>query len=186
MYLIKGKKENYGIHVPTSLDEIKPEVLKKIVEHINIPKNYCIVALAYKTKLFSIASSVANNKDQSLAVQPLLAKINVENPTNDTPKVGDALIINRSELERGTQLYNVTNICTAKVHSYLANDSQLVKDIMTGAYDSATGNGMNKGLVSANSKTIYLLEFKIIPVNDIRASLPIRLEPNDDFKLYVD
>lgn len=181
MYLIKGKKENYGINVPTSLDELTPSVLEKIVEEINIPKNYCIVALACKTKLFSLASSVSSNKDQNLSVVPLLAKINVEHPTNDTPKVGDSLIINRSDLERSTQLYNITNACSAKVRSYLVNDNNLVKDIMTGAYDSATGNGMNKGLVSANSKSIYLLEFKIVPVCDIRAFFKVGIKPNDNF-----
>ena len=43
-------------------------------------------------------------------------------------------------------------------------------------------SGINKQLVSSNSPDIIILEFKIVPVNDISAAIPINYKNIDPFK----
>ena len=62
MVTIFSKKAAHGIKLPVALNEITPDVLKSIVDGIKVPKHYCIVAMAFKTKVFDFLSTITTIK----------------------------------------------------------------------------------------------------------------------------
>ena len=186
MLVIKSKKLNYGINFPTDLNEITPEVLTSLTENIKLPKHYCIVALCCNTKLFEFVASMRNGKDSNVAVVPLLAKISDADSKEMNVSVGDKIIIDRSSLERGVHVSVPTLINTQNAYNYLDKDPNLSKAIMT--RDSSTAlvdPNINKSLAAGNSPRVYIINFKIVPVNSIFGSLAIDSKVTDPFK-YID
>lgn len=170
MIRIKSEKTVYGINFPTSVDEITPEILNEITKRVSLPNNYCIVMLAYKTRLFDFVASMNSKKDISLSVVPVMAKISDEDGELINSHVGDRIIIERSCLERGVHVQLPTMISTANVRNYFSSDPNLSKAIIRGEYSS--------DIKDAN---IIIVEFKIVPINDISASIPKGEEPIDPF-----
>lgn len=182
MIEIKSKKKNYGIKIPSSINEITPEILTTLVEGVKFPKHYCIVALCFDTKLFDFMTSINAKKPSTVAVSPILAAIDDEDAKLINANVGDKLIINRTAIEVGTQLNIKTMAAYNNIASYINSDPDLIKAI----YDKdeeviKVDNKLNKGLVIANSPRIIVLEFKIIAVNDIRGAIDINHTVTDPF-----
>lgn len=159
MYKIQSNKKNYGINFPTSLEEITTDSLLTITEDIKLPKNYCLIALAFKTKLFDFVAMINGRKDTNVGVIPIMAKISDEDSKKINANIGDRLIIPRSNLERAVHA-NVKSVITSTVaQRYFQEDNELVKTIMS-----------NK-LTKTAPEYIYILEFKIIPINDINGAI---------------
>lgn len=186
MFLIKGEKSNYAINAPTSLKELNANTLSEIVKDIHIPEHYCIVALCFKVRPFDIATNALIEKNKVIGVIPLLAKIYQEDADKLHAKEGDKLIIDRATLERATHLHVNLSIDSTKMRNYFSTNPELSKDIMTGRYGKNTKTEMNKSLACVQYPDIYLLEFKILPAMDIRASLDINKDANDIFKVMND
>lgn len=170
MITIKSKKKSYGINFPSSINEITAEHLNVISKDIRLPKHYCIVALAFTTKVFDFVTAMNSKHSSTVGVTPILCKIHEEDSNTINAKVGDKIIVDRSSLERGVHINLKTCITSNSARNYFNNDSDLIKSIMT--------NSDNDDI---KSKTIIVLEFKIIPVNDISASLPIDSNTDDPF-----
>lgn len=185
MLLIKSNKMSYGINFPTSLNEITPEVLNTITEGVKLPKHYCIVALAFKTKVFDFCTMINSNKQATIGVVPILAKISEEDSELVNSKVGDKIIIDRSSLERGVQLKLNTLISSDNAKHYFNSDPSISKSIITNDNKLFKDNNINKQLIGSNSPNIIILEFKIVPVNDISASINLEHRNIDPFK-YID
>lgn len=166
MITIKSEKQSYGINFPTDVKEITPEALIKITKDIVLPEHYCVVALAMKTKLFNYVTVIKNNKDMEVAVTPLLAKIN---SNEHIANVGDKLIVDRSSLERGNHINLKTVISSNCAKKYFEDDNELTKNITLAKND-----------IYKNA-SIIVVEFKILPVCDIKGSLPINSTPDDPF-----
>lgn len=167
MITIKADDEIYGINFPTSLDEITPEILTKLTANINLPKNYCVIALAFNTKLFDFVAMVNGRKDTNVGVIPIMAKISDEDSAMINSSTGDRLIIYRSNLERGVHVNVNTVISSANAQSYFKRNPTLVKDIMMDKLHGAA--------------KVYILEFKIIPINDISAAIKKDVTVIDSF-----
>ena len=183
MLVIKSKKLSYGINFPTDLSEITPEVLTSLTENIKLPKHYCIVALCCNTKLFEFCASMRNGKDSNVAVTPLLAKISANDAEDMNISVGDKIIIDRSSLERGVHVSVPTLINTQNAYNYLDKDPDLSKAIMTNNASSVLVDpNINKSLAAGNSPKIYIMNFKIVPVNSIYGSIEMGTNINDPFK----
>lgn len=170
MITIKSDKLAYGINFPTSLNELTPEVLKGISEDIKLPKHYCIVALAFKTKIFDFVASMTAKQKTSLGVTPILCKISDEDSKAINAEVGDKIIMDRSSLERGSHLNINISINSNAARNYFEKDKDLVKSILTSTTTSID--------VTQN---IIILEFKICPVNDINAAIPMNYATIDPF-----
>ena len=169
MVPIKSINANYGINVPTSRNEITPELLEKLTKHIHLSKNYAIVALVNKVKLWELAASygvmgVKANKDVVASVIVLLAKANGELPG----KIGNKVCIARTDLELGLHLNGISSISVEGFRNYIGSDDALCKSVV------------NRTAL-ADTEYIYLLEFKIIGFNSIKAIIDTEASSvNDD------
>lgn len=168
MVPIKSINANYGINVPTNRNEITPELLEKLTKHIHLAKNYAIVALVNKVKLWELAASSGvvkgNGKDVVSSVIVLLAKANGELPG----KIGDKVCIARTDLELGLHINGISAISVEGFRNYIASDDALCKSVV------------NRTAL-ADTEYIYLLEFKIIGFNSIKAIIDTEANSvNDD------
>lgn len=162
MYHLKSSKADYSLDIPTSPNEITPAILEKLLKNINLSKNYAIVALRYKVDPFElIMSSKSAKQGVQASVVPILAKYNGE--LNGA--LGDRVSISASSLEMGLHINGVTKISVNNVKDYINSDDALSKSVINRT-------------AFADTKFIYLLEFKIVSFNDIKAL--IKNEDKDD------
>lgn len=178
MIKIKSEKKPYGINFPTSIDEITPEILATLSEGVKLPKHYCIIALAFDTKVFDFCTAMNNNKNTSVAVTPILCKIDKEDIESVNAKVGDKIIIDRSSLERGVHINIKCAISSNAARNYLNSDPELIKSIITKKKDNKE---LDENLMKVANSNIIILEFKIVPVSDIHAAIPMFFEQTDPF-----
>ena len=173
MIQIKSEKKSYGINFPTSVDELTADILTSITEQVKLPKHYCIVALCFKTRLFDFVVAMNSKKEHSISVVPILAKISEEDSAETNAVVSDKVIISRSALEMGSHLNLPVMISTDNARNYLASDEALTKSIIN------RSNPIFKDLTKRDN--IIVLEFKIIPVSDIKATVPLNANGIDPF-----
>lgn len=160
--------ETKGIKLPTSLNEITPDVLKSIVDGIKIPKHYCIIAMAFKTKVFDFISTIATKKDYPVSVTNILAYIDDEDKNTINANVADKIVIDRSSIERGNQLTINISATVDNARKFFSSDNELVRSIMSGKNSDIT-----------ISDSVILLNFKIVPIVDIKAAIaPNRIQIN--------
>lgn len=171
MLEIKSEKVSYGIKFPTSLEEITGDVLKEVTNGVKLPNHYCIVALCFTTKLFDFVNSINYSKETNLSVTPLLA--NVANGCEEelNANIGDKLIIDRSSLERGIHLNLPISISSGNASAYFKKDTNLIKRVQSGEFNK-----------DSYSPKIIILEFKIIPIVDVKAAIPVGHITNDIFR----
>lgn len=173
MITIKSEKKSYGINFPTSINELTPEILDEITKQVKLPKHYCIVALCFKTRLFDFVVAMNSKKEQAVAIVPLLAKINEEDKVDANANVSDRVILSRSALEMGTHISLPVIISTDNARNYFSSDEELTKSIIS---------RRNPIFLDMTKKdNIIVLEFKIIPVSDIKATVPIDGKGFDPF-----
>lgn len=160
MIKVESKIADYAINVPTKREEITPEALGALLENVQLAKYYCVVAMIYQDTLFG----VMNRQSEVVTVIPVLAKINDEDAASTGSRVGAQLIIDRTSLERGNHLYIKNNIISpTHISDYIRNDRSLAMSIGNGTFGQNRGHNL--------TTPIYMVEFKIIPVNDIKAMI---------------
>lgn len=153
MYQLKSEKANYGINIPTNPNEINADVLKTLTENIQLSKNYAILALRYKVKPFDLIMGAKSQKSNVLvSVVPLLAKVNGEINGN----IGDRVSITSTDLQMALHISSVSVLSPDTVKNYIIADDALNKSVI------------NK-TAFADAEFIYLLEFKIVSLNAIKA-----------------
>lgn len=172
MIKVESKVADYAINVPTQREEITPETLGALLENVQLAKYYCVVAMIYKDTLFG----VMNRQSDVVTVIPVLAKIGNEDASSTGGQVGAQLIIDRTSLERGNHLHIKNNIISpTHISEYIRSDKGLAMSIGNGTFGQKIGHKMNT--------PVYMLEFKIIPVNDIKAMLDNNvIADNNPFK----
>lgn len=168
MVTIFSEKAAHGIKLPIALNEITPDVLKSIVDGIKVPKHYCIIAMAFKTKVFDFLSTITTKKDYSVQVTNFLAYIGDEDKEIVNGEVGDKIVIDRTSIERGNQLTVNISATVDNTKRFFDNDKELVKTIITGNHECLK-----------TTDSIILLNFKIVPACDIKACIaPTRIQPD--------
>lgn len=171
--LTNNVSTNKIAYIPTKLNEISADFLKTITKTINLNNYQCLVALVTKTKLFDFAAYIGNpNTNREFSVTPILAKIN---NTADLPisvEVGNKIITSRTEIERGVHISVPTMCSSTRLSAFIQEDKELFKKILTGQLMDEEGTNIAQ-------KTIYIVEFKILPVNAIYAAV------NTSFTKYV-
>lgn len=184
MLEIKSVEKNYGINFPTSLIEFTPEILKGITEDIGVSKYRAIIMLAYEVNLFKFATSIRGNKENTNAkVIPILAKINAADAEQYNYNVGDKVIIDKSTIERGVHLNIPIMIASQNATQYLIDDEKLMVNIIKGKEKDATvTDPIVQTMIDNKHNSIFIVEFKIIPVGDITSTVPISSKVIDPFK----
>ena len=172
MIKLESKLKNYSLLIPTSINEFTPEIFNTITANINLAKNYAIIAILYKSKLFEFSAAIDKKYATEVGVVPMVAKISDEDAKLVNTKVGYKVNLTRSSIERGEHINIPANaISLSKVSEFIKNDIELSKSIMTGEYFKEEGKTILES--KNNSPYCYFLEFKIIPVCDIHASYDI-------------
>ena len=173
MITIKSEKKSYGINFPTSVNELTPDVLNTVTKQVKLPKHYCMVALCFKTTLFDFVVAMNSKKEQAVGIIPLLAKINEEDKVDANANVSDRVILSRSALEMATHISLPVLISTDNARKYFASDNELTKSII---------NRKNPIFLDMTKKdNIIVVEFKILPVSDIKATVPLDAKGIDPF-----
>lgn len=192
MLELKSGSKNYGINLPTDLKEITPEILTEITNGIKIPKYHAIVALCFQVKLSDVAINVSGNKETTVSVIPMLAKISDEDATLINTTIGDKIVVDRSSLERGTHINIAIMAASNNVKHFIREDETLRNNLLKGGngtieslevFDINQNKKRKDDIVLSKSPQVYILEFKIIPVNDIKASIPVDSITTDPFKI---
>lgn len=166
MLRVESDEMDYAILVPTDMSEITQEDIDNLLKGVHVPQYYCVIALLYKARPYSVVSDVAAKKQSDMQVIPILAKTSEGVETVGGSKVGDKVIVDRSSLERSHLVVIPENTLTPNyVGTYCNSDKELAKSIILGSY-------FNDGTVSDftaknNAPDWWFLDFRILPMNDI-------------------
>lgn len=142
--------------IPGSVSEYNKNVLKQITDNIKIAPHYALVGIV--TGISPISVFMNANAEASISITPILAKVgDTENSFVDN--VGDVVIIDKSSLERGIHCRNSSK--TSYGH-FVKSVKRMVDDK---ADIQKIFSGENK---DRYDKTCYVIEFKLVPISDIR------------------
>lgn len=187
MIQVVSKTQSYGIKFPTSISEITPEIWNTITSKVKIPKYHAVVALCFKTKLFDFVISASNNKNTSVSITPIIAKIADDDAKEINVNVGEQIIIDRSTLERGNHISINTMISSFRAYNYLSEDIYLRTCIVNRKDDKIFyDSDENKYISSIECPEVVIVEFKIIPINDIHGAISNNVQLIDPFKITAE
>lgn len=173
MIKIESKVADYAINVPTKREDITPETLSALLSNVGVAKFHCVVALIYGDTLFGIV----NNKQATVNVIPVIAKISDEDASSTGCQIGQQVVIDRTSLERGYHLYLPNNVLSpAHIAKYIDGDADLRRNISLGIFGQ--NQGYNKG------DKVYTIEFKVIPVNDLKATIDNDVAIKNPYKVF--
>lgn len=186
MFYLKSATSNYGINIPTDVNEITAEHLKAMTEHINLAPYHCVVAQVMQVDLFKFIMS--NNTNDGVKVIPLLAKINIPSDMKDPiqANIGDRLILPGSVLEHGLHAFVPTASSYGAVKGYVEKDAVLRTSLSNKTY---AGNLKHKGIKDYTTKDVQedctnevcILEFKIINLSHISGTMQLNPKIDDPF-----
>lgn len=170
MIKIESKFKDFGINVPTNIEEITSNTLDAMLNNVVVAKHYCVIALCQTESLFG----VINTKTSTVEVKPIIAKISYEDSNLINMKQMQQIIIDRSTLERGYHLHLKHNVLSPQfVHKYVTDDTELTRSITVGTF------GQDQGY--AKGQKVWFLEFKIIAINDLRAAIDSKKNTTNPF-----
>lgn len=165
------------VSVPTKLQEVDSKVLLDMYRSINLPDNYCIITLAQKIKLSQLV--LLNNakiKDTTVYTVPLIGKLPNTHDYKGIINVSDKAILNRTSLELSTHLSINSSVSLNNLFDFITSDVKLKEKCFKKEIADSDGN---------YDIWIYVLESKILPMNDIRATIPLNAPTIDPFKSVV-
>lgn len=172
MITLTNEKLDRKINVPTTMNDITPEILKKLTVNVTLPENRVLVALCWKVNFGDV---FFNNKKQnnSAVVVPICAKLNLSDDVKDSYKfleVGKKVVLTRSALEMG-------------VHVHIPNSASM-QSIEKWATDATQAQFPGSKSISINvlpEGKFILIEFKIVSAADISGVIESDILPEDPF-----
>ena len=159
---------NQTFRMPTSMSEINMNVIADYVKHVNVSKDYALIAVVFKERPISIVSLSKQNKNASVSGVAVMIKSNTDNEFINSIKLGEALVISPSDISMGHHVNSPANVLTP---GFLLN---LLR----------TNVDLNKKLMAVKVPT-YFVDFKIVPVCNIHGSIG-RYEPVSKYYIAPD
>ena len=159
---------NQTFRMPTSMSEVDMNVISDYVNHVNVGKDYALIAVVFKERPITIVSVSRQNKNASVSGVAVMIKSNTDNEFINTIKLGEALVISPSDIAIGHHVNSPANVLTP---GFLLNLLQ-------------TNADLNKKLMAVNVPT-YFVDFKIVPVCNIHGSIG-RYEPVSEYYITPD
>lgn len=183
MINLQSAKTGKHISLITDIKEVTPAVLKELTKNFKLPPGRCIVALCQKVKIFDIAASITNKKEQIVSVYPLIANGNSDDLKRANTAIGDIITVNRTAIELGSHLIINTMASVKNTTGFFHADKELCAKIVKGDVPQLKKKGTagTTGDIQDRIQDIYLLEFKVINVVDIVASMPVGAKHEDPF-----
>ena len=145
---------NQTFRMPTSISEINMNVIADYVKHVNVSKDYALIAVAFKERPITIVSVSKQNKNASVSGVAVMIKSNTDNEFIKDIKLGETVVISPSDISIGHHVNSPANPLTP---GFLLNLLQ-------------TNADLNKKLMAVNVPT-YFVDFKIVPVCNIHGSV---------------
>ena len=174
MITLTNDKLNRKINVPTTMDDITPEVLNKLAVNVTLPEHYALVALCWKVNFGDV---FFNNKKQNTnaLVIPICAKFNLGKDSEESYKwlaVGKKVILTRSAIEMG-------------VHVHIPNSASM-SSIEKWAQDATQAQFPGSKSININvlpKGQFILVEFKVVALNSINGVIESDILPEDPFAI---
>lgn len=167
-------KNGIVVNAPTKIQEIGVKELNNMYSGINLPNNYCIIALLQKVKLSQISLMTAvKAQETKVYTIPIIGKLPSSHNYSGIINVSDKVIISRSALELSTHLVMDSCLTLNNIFDFINSDSNLKADCYQHKILDDAGN---------DDVWIYVVESKIVPMSDIRATIPINSITIDPFK----
>lgn len=172
MIELSNDKIKGGIKLPTNVDEITAEMLEQLTAQVKLGKNYVLIALCYEVRFADLVLNT--KKQQSTRVYTKVAKANLATDYIDI-KPGDVIAIGQSSIEMGQHIYINSVASESCVKAYLLDKARLTRP-------NATSITLSD-IEDINSKSFLLLEFKVVPVTDIKATFDYSVDKVDPFEI---
>lgn len=171
--MISLKNESIEVLVPTKLSEITKERLDELFKVIELPDNYCIIAVLQKVKLSQFAMmTVSKAKETLVYTIPIVGKLPNIHGYNGKIEVGQKVIVTRTNIEMGTALSMSTMISANNLNSFLNENESIRQECFRKVIADDAGN---------TDVWIYVFEGKIIPMSDIRGTIDLGVAASDPF-----
>ena len=155
----KNIEENELFHIPEEREEITREYVDEVLKEVKLSEHYAVVGLIYMGSLAELTSV----KSTKISVIPILCKFNSDKFKDED--IMQTVCVDRTSIERANQLYNVKNeIGLASISNFLRK---------------------NKINVLGKGYKAVAIEFKIMPVTDIKAIIGETLKGKSFFKHEV-
>lgn len=145
---------NQTLRMPTSVSEVNMNVIADYVKHVNISKDYALIAVVFKERPITIVSVSKQNKNASVSGVAVMIKSNTDNEFIKDIKLGETIIISPSDIAIGHHVNSPANVLTP---GFLLNLLQ-------------TNPDLNKKLMAIKVPTCFV-DFKIVPVCNIHGSV---------------
>lgn len=163
------------ISIPTKLEEINIKLLNKLYEDINLPEDYCIIALIQKVKLSQISLITSTKaKETNVYTIPIVGKLPKSYNYKGDINVTDKVIISKSSIEMATHLNMSHSITFPNLFNFINSDTKLKASCYQHNIKDLDGN---------EDVWVYIIESKIVPMCDIRATIPLLSTSKDPFKI---
>ena len=145
---------NQTLRMPTSVSEVDMNVIADYVKHVNVSKNYALIAIVFKERPITIVSVSKQNKNASVSGVAVMIKSNTDDEFIKDIKLGETIIISPSDIAIGHHVNSPANVLTP---GFLLNLLQ-------------TNPDLNKKLMAIKLPTCFV-DFKIVPVCNIHGSV---------------
>lgn len=181
MITFENPFRKFKLSLPTKLSEITPEVLTTYTKAIRLPDNYTIIALVGKFKVssFEFVTSIESFKGNTMETYALLAKSDNEGKCKFN--IGEKLILNKTDIEMASHLTLPIAASVSSFIQYITVDKDKVKTA-----NGATIIEERLNLSNYNKDYVYLLQFKITPLNAIKGSFANDICTQDPFMITTD
>jgi hypothetical protein len=143
-----GRTQTY--RMPTSISEIDMNTIADYVSHVNVAKDYALIAIVFKERPITIVSASRQNKNASVSGVAVMIKSNTTDEFVKAIKLGETLVISPSDISMGHHVNSPKNCLTP---GFLLN---LL----------ATNADLNQKLMKVMIPT-YFIDFKVVPVCNI-------------------
>ena len=145
---------NQTFRMPTSMNEINMNVISDYVSHVNVSKDYALIAVVFKERPITIVSVSKQNKNASVSGVAVMIKSNTDDEFVKGINLGETIVISPSDISMGHHVNSPDNPLTP---GFLLNLLQ-------------TNTELNKKLMGIGVPT-YFVDFKIVPVCNIHGSI---------------
>jgi hypothetical protein len=172
MITLSNDKIKGGIKLPTKVDEITEEMLTQLTNQVEVGKNYALIALCYEVKFVDLM--LTNKKQKATKVYVKVAKVNHDGSYLNL-KAGDIVAVGQSAIEMGQHVYLNTMASENAVRAFLLDKARLSRPSAT---SFTTTDFEDYG-----QQSFLLMEFKVIPVVDIKAKFDYSIERIDPFEI---
>lgn len=186
MIQIQSRAERYKLSLPQSPREIPANYFADVVNCINLPEHYAIIAIVRQIKLMEFVMTLNNPKSKVHASDSAILCAYNSKSIPDTWNVGQQIIISESDVQMGNQIIIPSALSYENVARYFANEEAavraknpndkdtLIKKILTGEAKDDKGTPIKE-------YPICFLSFKVVPVTAIKGTVDSKISYNDPF-----